>query len=477
MKIQNFRSVLKVESLAAILFLVTIVFVIAFHCFQREYEVNAQSADWQSHAVDDRSVGGDSFVEDLSDKSRLKFAFETHDTQKDAYALFLMMPENLEATKDISWFQNITIKAHVEGPESEQFLFILRDKVKKLYSPDDSSSMKYNQTLIELTNKSQTITIPRASFHVPRWWVIEKAAKMSDTAPTFNHFTWIELAVCNPRKASSGTVVVDSISFAGPIVAPVDFYRGLFGIWFLLAVPLCTRFYLNSQKTRSIRRSRRLQEAQIESRSEKGQSKNVLPIDDTVEIEDHDLLTELPNRFGIRDEIEEAIQAVRKGEDQANVILLDVDDMKTFNVSQGEDAGDKLLQQIATIARAALPPGHSLARWEDDKFLILCLGQSRADSKELACEIRRQIENQTSSTCSFGVHQMNPINNFEEVFERASKCVEEAKFHGKNKVVLFNFRVPKLAPLTNFDTTPLILNPNTPTGETMGRAINSITSD
>ena len=463
MKILKYQSFLKVESLAAILFLATIIFVIAFQCLQRELIVTAQSSDWKSSVVDDRSVGGNSFIENLSDESRFKFAFETQDTEKDAYALFLLMPENGESTTDLSWFQNVTFKAHVDGGEPQLFLFILRDQVDHLYSKDDSTSLKYNESFIELTNTSRTITLPKGGFQVARWWVVDKEAELEDTAPSFDNFAWIEFAICNPNEANSGTVVIDSIAFTGPIIPPVDFYRGLFFIWFLLALPLCVRFYQNAKKTRSIRKSRRNQEAEIEEKLGNSGSKNRTAVSDTDEIVIRDLLTGLPNRFGIRDEIDQAIQAVRRGEERANIILFDVDDIKLFNESQGEAEGDKLLQKIATIAKAALPTQHSVARWNDDKFLILCHGQSREASKDLACEIRKRIENETSATCSFGVHQINPINHFEEVFERVSKCVDEAKFNGKNKVVLFNLRESKIA----IESNPLIINQDTPVNETL----------
>ena len=469
MKNLKIQSNLKIELLAAILFLVTVVFVIAFNCFQRELNISAQSLNWKSYVADDRQVGGSSFTENLSDESQLKFAFETQDTTEAAYALFLLMPENEASSTDLSWFKEIAIKAHVEGAAPQQFLLVLRDQVDHLFSEDDSSSMKYNESYLELTNKPQTITITKDSFSVSRWWVVEKATQPKDTSPSFNNFKWIELAVYDPHKASSGTVVIDSVTISGPIIPPVDFYRGLFGIWFLLALPLCTRFYLNGKKKRSIRRFRRNQESETGGKSGSCQSKikTKTIISDTSEIQSRDMLTGLPNRFGIRDEIDEATQAVRRGEEQANVILFDVDDLKLLNKSQGDAEGDKLLQQIASIAKAALPPKHSLARWGDDKFLILCLGQSREDSKNLACEIRRQIEIETSSTCSFGVHQMNPINHFEEVFDRVSKCVCEAKFNGKNKVVLFNLRATKMAPQTAIQTNPLIIDQDTPASDTL----------
>ena len=467
MKTKKLQFFLKTESLAAILFLVTIVFVIAFQCLEREYNVSANSANWQSHAVDDRNIGGNSFTENLSDESQFKFAFETQDTDERAFAVFLLMPENPEARTDLSWFQNITIKAHAEGDQPQPMLFILRDQVEHLYSVDDSSSMKYNESFIALTNEPQTITLSKDSFQVSRWWVLEKAARPDDMATSFNNFAWIELAVSNPNKANSGAVVIDSITFTGPIIPPVDFYRGLFGAWFLMAVPLCARFFLNFNQTRNIRRARRNHETEKAGRSKETRRKNRAAISDTDEIESVDILTGLPNRFGIRDEIDQAIQTVRSGKNRANVILFDVDDLKLLNKSQGEAEGDKLLQQIANIAKAIIPSNHSLARWGGDKFLILCLGQTREDSKDLACEIRKQIESQTSSTCSFGVQQMNPINHFEEVFERASKCVDEAKFNGKNKVVIFNLRVPKLATETVADSNPLFIKQDTSAGETL----------
>lgn len=456
MKTGILQTLLKVESLAAILLLATVVFIIAFHCARREFSINRQSVDWGSEVSDDRKSGGSSFAEDRSDENDLKFFYRTEDSGGEAYAIFLLVPQAEGRPRDLDWFEDVKIKAYVEGSEPQQFLLLLRERVEHLLVEDDYSSRKYNEAYFELTNQPQTITIPRESFQVPRWWVAQRAVMPEDSSPTFRNFEWIELAVCYPNKASSGTVVIQEISFTGPIIPPVDFYRGLFGIWFLLAVPLCIRFVTNAKKARAIRRVRLNQVAQLEAKTDEFQCAERVSFSDTVEIQRYDELTSLLTAFGIRDAIDEAIQAVRNGDDRANIILFDVDDMDLLNETKGNSVGDALLRQIAEITSRTLPESHSVARWSGDKFLIVCHGQNRAESKDLACQLKKLIETETSSTCSFGVHQLNPINSFEEAFERASSCVREAKFNGKNKVVMLNLRMPTIATLAS-DVTQLPL--------------------
>lgn len=442
MKTGLFHSIVRIESLAAILLVVTILLVIAYQTLDREMVLDAQTENWTTHCTDDRSNGGSSFTEDLSTSDAWSFSYTTQDTDRNSYAVFLISPPDDDSFLNLDWFSEITIRARAEGEDRQQFLLFLRDRPEHFDPEGDASSFKYNEAFIELTEQSQSIALPRECFDVPRWWISEQSILPKDASPSFSNLQWIELAVCCPNRANSGVVTIDDICFRGPLISPNSFYKLLFGTWSLLSIPLCIRFFSNIKKARAIRRIRLNQIAQQESGSKENfeAKKTKSKSSDTVEVQTIDELTGLLTKFGMQGVIDVALQEVRNGNTQANIILIDIDDMERLNRTNGMPAGDEMIRHIAGVIDENLPDGLKVCRWSGDKFLVVCHGIDRDESRKLACALRKCIDEETSATCSFGVHQLNPINSFEEAYERASKCVQEAKFNGKNKVVLFNLR-------------------------------------
>jgi diguanylate cyclase (GGDEF)-like protein/PAS domain S-box-containing protein len=97
----------------------------------------------------------------------------------------------------------------------------------------------------------------------------------------------------------------------------------------------------------------------------------------------HDTLTELPNRYLLKDRLTQAIESARKYSRQMAILFLDLDGFKRINDTLGHDVGDKLLQQIAkrllkysrksdTVARVKEDYRRStVARLGGDEFTIL----------------------------------------------------------------------------------------------------------
>ena len=85
----------------------------------------------------------------------------------------------------------------------------------------------------------------------------------------------------------------------------------------------------------------------------------------------HDDLTGLPNRAAFRDELDRAVHQARARGGRFALLFLDLDGFKEINDSLGHDAGDELLQQVATRIRRCLRRGDRLARFGGDEFLVL----------------------------------------------------------------------------------------------------------
>jgi len=93
----------------------------------------------------------------------------------------------------------------------------------------------------------------------------------------------------------------------------------------------------------------------------------------------HDALTGLPNRALFLDRLNHALQIAHRPQDSEfvgsprkfAVLFLDLDDFRIVNDSLGHDAGDFLLQVVASRLKRCLRVGDTLARTSGDEFAVL----------------------------------------------------------------------------------------------------------
>jgi len=85
----------------------------------------------------------------------------------------------------------------------------------------------------------------------------------------------------------------------------------------------------------------------------------------------HDALTGLPNRLMFNQLINHAIQSAKRYQRQFGVLFIDLDRFKTVNDTMGHEAGDQLLEVIATRLKQNLRAVDIVARFGGDEFVIL----------------------------------------------------------------------------------------------------------
>jgi diguanylate cyclase (GGDEF)-like protein len=93
----------------------------------------------------------------------------------------------------------------------------------------------------------------------------------------------------------------------------------------------------------------------------------------------------MPNRTLLFDRIEQALARSVRNQSAVTVMLLDVDEFKQVNDSQGHAAGDELLVELAARFRAVLREGETIARLGGDEFALVAEGLSgQAETVALA---------------------------------------------------------------------------------------------
>lgn len=94
----------------------------------------------------------------------------------------------------------------------------------------------------------------------------------------------------------------------------------------------------------------------------------------------HDYLTGLPNRMLLADRIDQAIAFAKRNHEQAAVLFLDLDRLKSINDSIGHFAGDQLLQSVARRLVSCGRQSDTVSRQGGDEFVILLPRLSHAEN-------------------------------------------------------------------------------------------------
>ncbi|MCF8199196.1 MAG: EAL domain-containing protein [Sulfuritalea sp.] len=85
----------------------------------------------------------------------------------------------------------------------------------------------------------------------------------------------------------------------------------------------------------------------------------------------HDALTLLPNRALLDDRIRQAIVTSRRKDSRTAILLFDLDRFKLINDTLGHDAGDQVLETVASRLTSQLRETETVARHGGDEFIIL----------------------------------------------------------------------------------------------------------
>ena len=157
----------------------------------------------------------------------------------------------------------------------------------------------------------------------------------------------------------------------------------------------------------------------------------------------HDVLTELPNRRFIQDELNRELARAKRNNSVFSLVLCDIDKFKQVNDDYGHDCGDQVLRYIADMLNGSVRKQDLVARWGGEEFLIL-LPDTPAQSAEHLAELVRyklanhhyETENLTLRiTASFGISELNCHKTINQALSEADEALYAAKRQGRNRVV------------------------------------------
>lgn len=165
----------------------------------------------------------------------------------------------------------------------------------------------------------------------------------------------------------------------------------------------------------------------------------------------YDGLTGLYNRRRIKQLLQDICATLDSHLHSAAVMLIDVDNFKRINDTQGHKAGDELLRQVAGRLTAFAPAGSICGRLSSDEFVILVtelprpLPQASVQIEQFATALRKHLQqpfaisgHYYSSTVSLGYCVFNDCSaSVDELLKHADIAVTQVKSAGGNSQKMF----------------------------------------
>jgi diguanylate cyclase len=164
------------------------------------------------------------------------------------------------------------------------------------------------------------------------------------------------------------------------------------------------------------------------------------------EISMKDPLTSLSNRRSFDQALQREISEAQKNRSQLCLIMGDIDHFKRINDTFGHLVGDAVLKRFAELLAKSAGVNDTVARFGGEEFALILPGVGADQAKAIAEGIRRTLESKKwvatdgglklgTVTASFGVSEMRPDDEPEDLVRRADGKLYEAKCAGRNKVI------------------------------------------
>jgi diguanylate cyclase (GGDEF)-like protein len=158
-----------------------------------------------------------------------------------------------------------------------------------------------------------------------------------------------------------------------------------------------------------------------------------------------DKLTGLSNRQMFDFLFNKAIKSSRRHSTPLALLLIDIDQFKKVNDTYGHQAGDQILQMLATGLDDILRSGDDVIfRWGGEEFLVLCTNCNAEQAVQLAERIRTRVEalsidhdhTTINVSVSIGAAQHYRGDDVKTTISRADRALYQAKNEGRNRIIL-----------------------------------------
>jgi diguanylate cyclase (GGDEF)-like protein len=159
-----------------------------------------------------------------------------------------------------------------------------------------------------------------------------------------------------------------------------------------------------------------------------------------------DGLTGVYNKPYLLKRLEEEVALAERDNTPLSLLILDLDNFRQYNRSNGGGQGDTVLKQLAQILRSAIRQTDIVGRFGGEEFVVLYPGATKERAMRLAEAIRQAVEDHPFAnrgqqplgavTISGGVATFpEDSHKAEHLLRAADHALYEAKAEGRNRIV------------------------------------------
>ncbi len=162
-----------------------------------------------------------------------------------------------------------------------------------------------------------------------------------------------------------------------------------------------------------------------------------------------DEVTGLPNKRFLFSELDEMIAKARRTNSHLSLLMVDVDNFKTFQASLAQNEGDEVLVALASVTKACTRESDRVCSLGGDQLVVVLPGIGVDTALKAAERIRTRFAQEAfgttgneehddaapSLTVSIGISELLGEDSKESLLGRADKAMFEAKSRGRNRCV------------------------------------------
>lgn len=160
-----------------------------------------------------------------------------------------------------------------------------------------------------------------------------------------------------------------------------------------------------------------------------------------------DELTKLPNRRALAQRLLQEMQRARRHHTGLAFLMIDLDHFKQVNDTYGHLNGDAVLAELASILSTGLRESDVCARYGGEEFALILPETDLAGARTLAERLRAKVASATfpgglKLTISVGVAASDEPAVFTQLIDRADQALYAAKQGGRNQVRVADMKGP-----------------------------------